>query len=157
MKWRESPKRNHGTYGLSNFSVSKIILSSIQRNTVLPCNCKLRISDSRNFWLFCAFAKYLFHEHSSFVIFQSFKAATLATILLWFKYHVIRPKTLAIEACILSATRIKRGKPKPQLGAFGPSKSFVFNFVPLWKAFSRIFICGYVLVWTEGLTATIRY
>ena len=97
---------------VNNFvSYSSALVSSTQRNIVLPC--KLGIPESKLLALFKPLRITFFHENSHFVVFQSFKmscskqqlwlaAAALAAILFWFKWHVTRPKTHAIEANLVS-------------------------------------------------------
>ena len=106
-------------------AIEYLRLSSIQRNIVLPC--KRRTTESKLLALFKPLRNTFFTKIPTLLSFtlQPFKAAAHNSgrhIAL-----VIRPKTHAMEACILNVTikikTTKRTEPKPQLGAFGPSKN----------------------------------
>ena len=59
---------------VNNFvSYSSVLVSSTQRNIVLPC--KLRIPESKLLALFKPLRITFFHENSHFVVFQSFKTS----------------------------------------------------------------------------------
>ena len=59
---------------VNNFvSYSSVLVSSTQRNIVLPC--KLRIPESKLLALFKPLRITFFHENSHFVVFRSFKTS----------------------------------------------------------------------------------
>ena len=64
---------DHWSDGNNFVSYSSVLVSSTQRNIVLPC--KLRIPESKLIALFKPLRITFFHENSHFVVFQSFKTS----------------------------------------------------------------------------------
>ena len=106
-------------------------------NEILCClvNCEF---PKANFLLFLSLCELPFSTKiPTFVVFQSFKTScskqqlwpALAAVLLWFKWHVIRPKTHAIEACIFKCDVNKKNSHKENRSRnlisvpHGPSKN----------------------------------
>ena len=119
---------------VNNFvSYSSVLVSSTQRNIVLPC--KLRIPESKLLALFKPLRITFFHENSHFVVFRSFKTscskqqlwlAVPALAASWPPYCFdSNDKPHAIEACMFLKCDVNRKNRSRNLNAVphGPSNN----------------------------------